>query len=77
MIVSVILDIAIFLISTCCGGLVGGSITKTRKGFIAGCVIGILVGTLTIWWGQQQIKAQCENKSGGLMKNYACENSHT
>lgn len=47
---------------------------KTRKGFMAGCVIGVLAGAATMWGGHLAVKSQCENKSNGQAQNVACQN---
>jgi len=74
MIINDVMDVLIFALCTCFGGMLGGAAVKTRKGFMAGCLIGVLAGSATIWGGHLAVKSQCKNNSDNQAQNVECQN---
>jgi len=69
-----VMHIFVFILCACGGGFAGAALVKTRKGFITGCLIGVLAGTATVWWSHQDRTAQCDRMDNGLIKSSVCVN---
>ncbi|MEN4807265.1 hypothetical protein [Pantoea agglomerans] len=74
MFINEMMDALLLVLCICFGGVIGGAVMKTRKAFIAGCVLGVLAGSATICWGHRAMKTQCEDNNGGQAQTVACQN---
>lgn len=73
-IIQAVVHIFVFILCTCGGGFAGAALVKTRKGFITGCLIGVLAGTATVWGSHQDRTAKCDRMDDGLIQSSVCVN---